>query len=148
MDIRTAAKEWNVSVKTVLDYIEKKYIIGISVNDDEIIIPQIPKPYVKRKPKTIKEIDKYICDTLNHGGYTNYRIIGIEKDKFKERLFELMESNTIKQKTDVNDYETTLNYTLAATAEKSLVIAPTISSTIEMKIADQIGLVNTQIANL
>ena len=54
MDIRTAAKEWNVSVKTVLNYIEKKYIIGISVKNDEIIIPQIPKPYVKRKPKNNK----------------------------------------------------------------------------------------------
>ena len=149
MDIKTAAREWNVSVKTVLNYIEKKYIIGISVKDDEIVIPDIPKPYIKRKPKTVGNVDKYIRDTLNHNGYANYRIIGIDDKVFRERLNEMTAENIIKQRNRENtDYETTLNYMLAATVDKSIVISPTITPTIELKVADQIGLVNTQIANL
>lgn len=149
MNIENAAKEWKVTVKTVLDYIGKRYIIGISIVDDEIIIPSIPKPYVKKKPKTIKDIDNYICEALNHEGYANYRILDIEKEKFEERLRALTDSNMIKQRNPANqDYKTTLNYMLVASAEKTVVIAPTIAPTIEMKIADQIGLVNTNIATL
>jgi len=149
MNIQTAANEWNVSVKTVLNYIGKRYIVGISAIDDEIVIPSIPKPYVKRKPKTIKEMDKYICDTLNHDGYANYRIMDIDKGKFRERLCALTCANMIKQRDpNTQDFETTLNYMLVATAEQPLVIAPTIAPTVEIKIADQIGLINTKIANL
>lgn len=149
MDISTAAKEWKVSVRTILGYIEKKYIIGISVEDDEIIIPSITKPYIRRKPKTINDMDKYIRDALNHSGYVNYRIMGIEDKVFKERLDEMTAANIIKQRDPKNtDYETTLNYMLVASADKSIVISPTIAPTIELKVADQIGLVNTQIANL
>lgn len=149
MDIKNAAREWNVSVKTVLSYIEKKYIIGISVENDEIIVPSIPKPYIKRKPKTVSDVDKYIRNTLDHNGYANYRIIGIEDKVFKERLQELTNANLIKQRDPENsDYQTTLNYMLVASVDKAIVISPTIAPTIELKVADQIGLVNTQIANL
>ncbi len=149
MNIKEAAQEWNVSIKTVLNYIEKKYIIGISVNDDEIIIPQIPKPHVKRKPKKIRDIDKYICDTLNYGRYTNYRIVGVKKEIFEERLIELTKAELIVQKNPSNpEHETTLNYTLAATDKRSPVVMPTISPTVEIKIADQIGFGNAKIANI
>lgn len=149
MNIKTAAENWHVSVKTILGYIEKKYIIGISVKDDEIVIPSIPKPYIKRKPKTVDDMDKYIREALNHNCYANYRIMGIEKNTFKERLNEMTAANIIKQRyPDNTDFETTLNYMLVASADKSIVISPTISPKVEIKVADQIGLANAQIANL
>lgn len=149
MNIEAAAKKWDVKTRTVLEYIEKRYIIGISICDDEINIPCIPKPYIKKKPKTVKEKDKYICDALNHQGYANYRILGISKEEFKERLCELINARKIRIKdTDIHDYETTLNYTLLAFDDNKLIIAPTIAPTIDIKLADQIGLVNTKIATL
>lgn len=86
---------------------------------------------------------------MNYGRYTNYRIVGVKKEIFEERLIELTKAELIVQKNPSNpEHETTLNYTLAATDKRSPVVMPTISPTVEIKIADQIGFGNAKIANI
>lgn len=150
MNVSAAASKWNVSKRTVIGYICNNYIIGISVENDELNIPDIPKPYVRKKPKKVADMDKYIQNALNHDGYTNYKIMGIDRDKFKERLDALLQKDIIQKRNGIDpDYNSTLDFVLTADNHAKIVlaptIAPTIAPTVEVKLADQIGLVNGKI---
>lgn len=46
MNIKEAAQDWNVSEKTVMNYILKGYIYNLAIENNEIVFPEIPKPYV------------------------------------------------------------------------------------------------------
>lgn len=148
MTIREAAKEWEVKEQTVLNYILEGYIYGLSIENNEIVIPHIPKPYVKRKPKTINEYDNYILTAMNKGCYVNAKIMGIDKDKFAERLEALIKSKKIFPKNDNSvDSSSNLDFVLSYKDDKNIVIAPSIDikPTIEIKVADQIGVVNGKV---
>lgn len=142
MTIQEAAKKWNIKENTVLKYIYKGYILGISVNENHIILPDILKPNVKsNKPKTVALVDKYIMDTLNIFGYVSYPILNIDKEIFAERLNELERKDFIHKKdNNCNDYYSSANFTLAHNeAYKQFVLSLTFAPTFSPKI----GLINT-----
>lgn len=147
MTIQEAAKQWNIKEKTVMDYILKRYLFGLSIENDEIYVPDIPKPHVKTKPKCVSEQDKYILEAMNKGRYVNANILGVEQEKFKERLEALVRANKIYPKcSDAVDYTSNLGFVLSSSDKKTfdLAVAATIeiNPTAEVKLADQIGLVN------
>ena len=145
MTIREAAKEWKVKEQTVLNYILEGYIYGLSIENNEIVIPNIPKPHIKRKPKTVAEQDNYILAAMNKEEYVNAKIMDIDQDKFEERLKALVKSKKIFPKSDNSiDYSSNLDFILSSKDDKKIVVAPSIDikPTIEIKVADQIGVVN------
>lgn len=148
MTIREAAKEWKVKEQTVLNYILEGYIYGLSIENNEIVIPNIPKPHIKRKPKTVAKQDNYILTAMNKEEYVNAKIMGIDQDKFAKRLEALMKSKKIFPKNDNSvDYSSNLDFVLSSKDDKNIVIAPSIDikPTIEIKVADQIGVVNGKV---
>lgn len=150
MTIKEAANRWNVKENTVFDYISKGYIYGLAIDNNEIIIPDIPKPYIKKKPKTVIDQDNYILTAMNKGWYVNAKIMGIDQDKFEERLNALIKANKIFPKSsDSIDYSSTLDFVLSNTDTKKIdvTIAPSIDikPTLEIKFADQIGLANGKV---
>ena len=148
MTIREAAKEWKVKEQTVLNYILEGYIYGLSIENNEIVIPNIPKPHIKRKPKTVAEQDNYILTAMNKEEYVNAKIMGIDQDKFAKRLEALIKSKKIFPKNDNSvDYSSSLDFVLSFKDDKNIVIAPSIDimPTIEIKVADQIGVVNGKV---
>lgn len=148
MTIREAAKEWKVKEQTVLNYILEGYIYGLSIENNEIVIPNIPKPHIKRKPKTVAEQDNYILTAMNKEEYVNAKIMGIDQDKFAKRLEALIKSKKIFPKNDNSvDYFSNLDFVLSFKDDKNIVIAPSIDimPTIEIKVADQIGVVNGKV---
>ena len=148
MTIHEAVNRWNVKENTVFDYISKGYIYGLAIENNEIVIPDIPKPYIKPKPKTVVEYDKYILTAMNKECYVNAKIMGIDQDKFEERLKALVKSKKIFPKSDNSmDYSSNLDFILSSKDDKNIVIAPSIDikPTIEIKVADQIGVVNGKV---
>lgn len=115
MTILEAAKKWNVSSKTVCEYIAKEYIMNLKVDNNQVMLPDIPKPYTKTKPKNEQSIDGVILKTLNERMYVSYPILGITPEHFEERLKALEKINCIyKRDENCNDYSTTLNFVLNA----------------------------------
>lgn len=148
MTIQEAAKEWKVKEQTVLSYILKGYIYDLSIENNEIIFPKIPKPHIKGKPKTINEYDNYILTAMNKGCYVNAKIMGIDQDKFAERIDALIKSKRIFPKDEKSiDYLSNISFVLSPKENKNIVIAPSIDikPTIEIKVADQIGVVNGKV---
>lgn len=148
MTIQEAAKEWKVKEQTVLSYILKGYIYNLTIENNEIVIPNIPKPHIKRKPKTVAEQDNYILTAMNKEEYVNAKIMGIDQDKFAKRLEALIKSKKIFPKNDNSvDYSSNLDFVLLSKDDKNIVIAPSIDikPTIEIKVADQIGVVNGKV---
>ena len=148
MTIQEAAKEWKVKEQTVLSYILKGYIYNLTIENNEIVIPNIPKPHIKRKPKTVTEQDNYILTAMNKEEYVNAKIMGIDQDKFAKRLEALIKSKKIFPQSDNSiDYSSNLKFVLLSKDDKNIVIAPSIDikPTIEIKVADQIGLVNGKV---
>lgn len=148
MTIQEAAKEWKVKEQTVLRYILKGYIYNLTIENNEIVIPNIPKPHIKRNPKTVDEQDNYILTDMNKEEYVNAKIMGIDQDKFAKRLEALIKSKKIFPKNDNSvDYSSNLDFVLSSKDDKNIVIAPSIDikPTIEIKVADQIGVVNGKV---
>lgn len=150
MTIAEAAAEWNVSEMTVLEYIHKGYIYGLFVENNTIKFPNVPKPYIKRKPKNVKSQDKYILTAMNKEMYVNANIMDISVEKFKDRMIALERSNRIFIKESAApDYTSNLDFGLvpAAGGTINVSIDPTVdySPTMEIKVADQIGVVNGKI---
>ena len=87
MNIKEASEKWKVKEQTILTYIVKGYIFNLSIENNNIIIPNINKPYIKKwKKDNIHNIDKIILSSLEKVCYTNYKIIGITEEQFYERL--------------------------------------------------------------
>lgn len=148
MTIQEAAKEWKVKEQTVLNYILEGYIYGLSIENNEIVIPNIPKPYINTKPKTVAKQDNYILTAMNKEEYVNAKIMGIDQDKFEERLKALIKSKKIFPKIDNSvDYSSNLDFVLSSKDDKNFVFATStdIKLTIENKVADQIGVVNGKV---
>lgn len=144
MNVEEAAKKWGVKENTVVSYICKGFIHGLYIEDGEIKIPDIPKPYVAKPPKTIPAMDKYILNAMKKGCYVNPKIMNISKEKFEERLKALLKSDMIfvKDKTKDN-FNSNLNFALACFGKTSVDLSADIqiSPVIEFKVADQIGFV-------
>ena len=111
MTIAEAAKKWKVREKTVWNYIEKGYIYDLSLKNNEIILPDIPKPYTQHNARNVNSIYNAILYACNNKLYLNADILKIDKQDFITYIFELEKTGYIARKNqNINDMETTLNY--------------------------------------
>lgn len=152
MTIQEAANRWNVKENTVFDYISKGYIYGLAIENNEIIIPDIPKPYVKPKPKTVAEYDKYILTSMNKECYVNAKIMGIDQERFAERLEALIKADKIFPKDEEKiDFISNLAFALCSTETLNRNINITanmnIESLLKVNATGQIDLVNTKVGH-
>ena len=144
MNVEEAAKKWGVKEHTVVSYICKGFIFGLYIEDGEIKIPDIPKPYVARNPKTIPAIDRYILNAMKKCCYVNSKIMNISKEQFEERLKALLKADMIFVKDETKEnYNSNLNFALACSEKTSVELSADfqIAPVFELKVADQIGLV-------
>ena len=115
MNIETASKKWGVSTNTVLKYIYNGYILNLSIEENEIIVPNISKPYIiKGKINTIMKLDYSILKSLESIQYFNYKIAGVTDDLFKERLLILEEEKKIYRKTDTPNFASNIDFAIAS----------------------------------
>ena len=150
MTIQEAAKAGKVTENTVFNYIGKGYIYNLAIENNEIVIPNIPKPHIKRKPKTVAEHDNYILTAMNKEEYVNAKIMNIEQNKFMERLQALIKANKIFSKNEnVSDFSSNIGFILVNSKESKVEIHINpkieVAPKLEMNTDIQIGLVNAKV---
>ncbi len=140
MTINDAAKKWDITPETVLKYIYKGLIPNLSIINNEIVLPDLPKPNITRKKlNKAHKIDEYLCETLSNLQYSNYIIADIEPAHFKERLEALIVSGKIFKNVDNPDYTSTSDFSITSKSN-TVSINPTISANINL--TGQLGGIN------
>lgn len=110
MTLKQAKEKWGICEKTLLNYIIDGLIDNISIENNEIIIPDISKPLCipKSTKRTTANVYKNIIKACSKGMYIDsffMKSIGIGRDEFKAYINELVEKGVLR-KTDkyVDDY--------------------------------------------
>ena len=93
-----------------MGYLVKGYINNLSIKNNEIIIPDIPKPNINKKAKGAKNIYKEILRVCCNGMYTNAKILNIDNQTFIAYLDNLEKEELICKKSNEKDGASTLNY--------------------------------------
>ena len=96
--IDEAAKKWSCSKNTVLSYAYKRYITGMCVDGETLLLPDIEKPYIPRK-RIDGSLDYYraLLRTIQRKRFIDEHILGISKEKFNTYIEELKSAGYIKK---------------------------------------------------
>lgn len=96
--IDEAAKKWSCSKNTVLSYVYKRYITGMCVDGETLLLPDIEKPYIPRK-RIGGSLDYYraLLRTIQRERFIDEHILGISKEKFNACIEELESAGYIKK---------------------------------------------------
>ena len=94
--IDEAAKKWSCSKNTV--YVYKRYITGMCVDGETLLLPDIEKPYIPRK-RIVDSLDYYraLLRTIQRERFIDEHILGISKEKFNAYIEELESAGYIKK---------------------------------------------------
>lgn len=119
MTIAEAARNWGMSERAILRLINGGCFFGMSVRENRLYLPDLPKPYRPRtKKEKAQQIDRCILSALNNSQYLNQIILGVSKQKFSERLDALQNAEKIYQSSDIERPTTkvssTLGYSISA----------------------------------
>ncbi len=105
MTISEACGKWNLkSEDTVWDYIKKGYIVGLSTENNQIILPDIPKPHIVGKGKKLSQstMIKNILKACDNMEYISAYILGLTEEQFELIMTELVEQGYLKGKSTLN----------------------------------------------
>lgn len=139
--IDEAAKKWSCSKNTVLSYVYKRYITGMCVDGETLLLPDIEKPYIPRK-RIDGSLDYYraLLRTIQRERFIDEHILGISKEKFNAYIEELECGIYKKVEPDVG----ISGHILTAKGNDELNRKREISIIKELSLQPQIGLINVQ----
>lgn len=137
--IDEAAKKWSCSKNTVLSYAYKRYITGMCVDGETLLLPDI---YIPRK-RIDGSLDYYraLLRTIQREQFIDEHILGISKEKFNAYIEELESAGYIKK---VEPDAGISGHILTAKGNDELNRKREISIIKELSLQPQIGLINVQ----
>lgn len=92
MTIDSAAIQWNVKPKTVLEYIRKEYIAGITCENARLSLPEIPKPYIPpQKRDGSYDRDRAILTACSKSFFIDEHILRCSRASFEAHMTRLVE---------------------------------------------------------
>ena len=140
--IDEAAQKWSCSKNTVLSYVYKRYITGMCVDGEMLLLPDIKKPYIPRK-RFDGSLDYYkaLLRTIRREQFIDEHILGISKEKYSAYIEELEGAGYIKK---VEPDAVISGYILTTKGNNELKKKGEISFVKELNIQPQIGLINIQ----
>lgn len=140
--IDEAAQKWSCSKNTVFSYIYKRYITGMCVDGETLLLPDIKKPYIPRK-RLDGSLDYYkaLLRTIQKEQFIDEHILGISKEKYDAYMEELEGVEYIKK---VEPDAGISGYILTTKGNDELKKKGEISFVKELNIQPQIGLTNIQ----
>ncbi|MCD7958865.1 MAG: hypothetical protein LUF89_05045 [Ruminococcus sp.] len=150
MTIDEAAKKWDIQAKTVLDYIYKGYILDISCDNNEIMLPNIPKPAIqnKRGKLSAQKIYETILRICDNEQYINAKIFGITEEQFEFYMQELEKSGYLSKTNSSADFRSNFGWNIMPTGAEMLLKRKfslpgiTINNPVGIQNAAKIGFVN------
>lgn len=96
--IDEAAQKWSCSKNTVLSYVYKRYITGMCVDGEMLLLPDIKKPYIPRKRFDVSlDYYKALLRTIRREQFIDEHILGISKEKYSAYIEELEGAGYIKK---------------------------------------------------
>ena len=140
--IDEAVQKWSCSKNTVLSYIYKRYITGMCVDGETLLLPDIKKPHIPRK-RFDGSLDYYkaLLRTIQREQFIDEHILGISKEKYNAYIEELEGAEYIKK---VEPNVGISGYILTPKGNDKLKKKGEISFVKELNIQPQIGLINIQ----
>lgn len=140
--IDEAAQKWSCSKNTVLSYVYKRYITGMCVDGEMLLLPDIKKPYIPRKRFDVSlDYYKALLRTIRREQFIDEHILGISKEKYSAYIEELECAGYIKK---VEPDAGISGYILTTKGNNELKKKGEISFVKELNIQPQIGLINIQ----
>ena len=118
--IDEAAAKWSVKPKTVLDYIYKGYIPGIECKDNRLMVPDLPKPYVKAVNQKLNQEAKYrvILKICNAGEYIDAHLLNITDEQFEAYINQLEKAGCLEKGTPSADSHSSLGWLITPAGVK------------------------------
>ena len=123
MTIKEAQEKWGVKDGLMFRYLRDGFLNHISVENNEIIIPDISKP-IRVSPtakKTTLNIYKYIIKACKYSNYVDsflLRGIGETPGNFKTHINLLVEKNILRHTEEYVDDTSNIGFTLTPDGEK------------------------------
>lgn len=116
MTITEAKNQWRVSYDTICQWLEQGIIPDVKIVDGAISINN-PKPIIPKKGTniTVENVRKYILTACNEMGYTDYKILHIKKEHFREILSQLEDNKYVKCRKNINSPDYSSNKDFAIT---------------------------------
>lgn len=156
MTIKQAEEKWDEKLKNIFEYIANGWIKDISINDNQIIIPDMPKPYkIKSNPKrTASNIYKYILLACDSGEYIDSNFmskLNVTPGEFKLCINELLDKKIIRKNEDYKNDYSNIGFTLTLdgidiaknyTSSPTKLINKLSKFNISLNVITQIGIVN------
>lgn len=123
-------------------YAYKRYITGMCVDGETLLLPDIKKPYIPRK-RFDGSLDYYkaLLRTIRREQFIDEHILGISKEKYSAYIEELEGAGYIKK---VEPDAGISGYILTTKGNDELTKKGEISFVKELNIQPQIGLINIQ----
>ncbi len=113
MTVDEIARKWEVKPITVLDYIYHGYIPNLAIENNCLVLPDLPKLHILHgKAKTSSSIYRTILVVCNRCEYINANIFGITEDCFKSHLEVLEKNECIVYESQDVDYTSTNGWIL------------------------------------
>lgn len=121
MTLEETKRKWKISYERLCAWVSMGIIPEIEIVDGIVEI-RGNKPFVpKNKSKiTVDSVRKYILKACSLMQYIDYRILGIEQDKFKAIISQLEESNYIRKDADNVDCLSNKYFTITELGETFL----------------------------
>ena len=111
LTVKETSEKWGIKEDTVWSYIKKGIILDLQCCDNQIIVPDINRPYIIRKNMVLNDNNIYKCilKASIDNKHLNYLILGIEKDAFKDAICVLEDQKYIKIKVYDDNRSTNMN---------------------------------------
>ncbi|MBQ7266727.1 MAG: hypothetical protein IJS61_11640 [Firmicutes bacterium] len=123
MTIIEASKQWGMKSETIFKHIEKGEIGNLCICNNQIILPDIPKPYFQKNNTTI-DVYRTILTAAKKNLYLDNLILHIPLDAFRAYVYNLIDSGYFKK----------INPTTEILSSQDYIITLKISKTFNSKI--------------
>lgn len=120
MRISEAAVRWGVSINTVMNYVEKGLINNLSASKNQLILPDIPKPYMMRKGSDKNDqIYKHILKATNEKQYVDAYVLRIDEGAFARYMDELIREGMLSKSDEKAGLDSNLGWIITPRGEIS-----------------------------
>lgn len=122
MTITEAEQNWKLSRNTIFGYIADGLIDKLSVENNQIILPNVPKPKkIKINCKRSSEnIYRWILKACNDNEYINAKLMGIDENRFLSHIQQLEKEKYIVVKNHDSELSSNLDCQITPKGIKSL----------------------------
>ena len=105
MTVAEASQRWGLTENTIIKYLVKGFIYDISIENDQLILPDINKPLiVSENFKSISpNIYREMLKACRDDKYINSKILKIDNDKFNAHIRQLVNEGHLIVESDIRD---------------------------------------------